>query len=115
MCGKHDRCAGAARSHAAEINLAIAETIGIGHGGLALSADGSLHASGKLSRAERLGNVVICSEFKQQNLIHNFTDSTEDDDGRFVGDRFECLTELTARDTWEDEIENNGRWVLGPE
>src|ERR1700744_1654014 len=115
MRGEDDGDAGAARGQAAEVDLAFAEAKCIGNGRLALPANGSLPAGRELPWAEGLGNVVVCAEFEKEHLVDNFADGAEDNNGRFVGEVLEGLTEFAAGDARENEVENNGNGVLGPE
>src|SRR4051812_12744394 len=96
--GEDDGLAAAVDGHFLEVDFAIGEAVYRGQACLALTTDGGVDTSGEFARAEGLGDVVVGSEFEEQDLVGDFSDGAEDDDRRFAGLSFEALAEFATGD-----------------
>src|SRR5215472_105542 len=65
-------------------------------------------SSKKLLRAERLGYVVVSSQFQQQNLIGNVRCRTQNDDGQARVLALDFATNVFSRQGRQSKIENDG-------
>src|SRR5215469_11154776 len=100
---------GANRLHAGEIDSRIAEEQDFaaygsrGHMrnnwfGRPGAPHGTTYTSQKLFRAERLGYVIVGTQFQQENLVIDFRDCAQNHHGYGGGDALEFAAQFLARD-----------------
>jgi len=110
--GEDDGLAAAMDGHLLEVDFAIGEAVNRGQTGLALAPDGGVDPGREFARAEGLGDVVVCSEFEEKDLVGDFSDGAEDNDGGFAGLGLESLAEFATGDVGEDQVEDDGERPL---
>src|SRR5438105_10976884 len=105
---RQDNVSGAsAGSHLFEVDLAVAESIDGRECRFSLAPQGCLYSRGEFTRAEWLGDVIVRTELKQEDLVGNLGNRAEHNHrGRGCG-TLEFLAEFSARDMRQDEIEHN--------
>ena len=74
--------------------------------------DRGLHTRHQLARAERLGHIVIRSEFQKQYFIDDFGYRAEHDYRRIVRYRFHTLAKLAAGYLGQNQIQDDGQRPL---
>ena len=61
----------------------------------------------KLARAERLGDVVIGSQFEQQDFVGNVASRTQHYDRQRGSDRFDLFTDVASGNLGQSQVKND--------
>src|SRR4029079_238154 len=104
---KDDRRPPTMSRHLLKVQLAVAEAIDSRWGRPAAPPNGSLNSRHQFARAEWFGDVVIGSQFKQENFVDDFSDCAQDNHPGFHRDRPYGLAEFSAGNLRKDQVKNH--------
>src|SRR5579872_1099550 len=96
LCRQNDRLAIALDFHFLEIHRDVIKADDLSLGRAHRMPQGGANPSQQFPRAERFRNVIVCSQFEEQDLVRDITGSAEDDYWERGGDRFDFLTYVAA-------------------
>src|ERR1035437_5478077 len=76
--------------------------------GLLSATDGGLNTCRQLARAEWFGDVIVSSEFKQQDLVGNLGNCTQYQHGRIGRPGLDTLADVSAGHARKHQIQDDG-------